>query len=363
MNYLQKLSKYNEKLIQIGGGYKIGDWIRDKLLNEPIPFGKIIEIKNEKPNRIFVIELNRKTREINERSIKPLLSIDDFDKYVDFKQTVNEWFRTTKSRPPYPMPILKPTITGDDYYDLLTYCSTGNLEGVIDLIRNGILVNPSIVYMSTINKYLPTACDAGHLEIVTELIRAGIRVDNESILNAFVKNHENVVRVLLSNGGNLDIRDINNVSLLMKASQLGYLGIARILVEFGANVDDMSSRGDTALMYASARGNINIVRFLLTKNVNINSVNYENKTALMYARENNHIDIVSLLEEYQRLLHQLNEIKRLRIINNNTEELNSNLFSKIGSYFVDRNPSGRSENLDQIYARIISRLTFITQIN
>jgi serine/threonine-protein phosphatase 6 regulatory ankyrin repeat subunit B len=363
MNYLQKLFKYNEKLIQIGGGYKIGDWIRDKMLNEPIPFGKIIEIKNEKPNRIFVIELNRKTREINERSIKPLLSIDDFDKYFDFNQTVNEWLRTSKSRSPYPIPILKPSITADDYIDLLTYCSTGNLEGVTDLIRNGILVNPSIAYINTINKYLPAACNAGHLEIVIELIRAGIKVNNESILNAFNRNHENILRVLLTNGGNLDIPDINNVSLLMKASQIGNLEIVRILVEFGANVDDMSSVGDTALMYASARGNINIVRFLLTKNVNTNSVNYENKTALIYARENNHIDIVSLLEEYQRLLHQLSEIKRLRIINNNSDELNSHLFSKIGSYLVDRNPSNKGESLNQLYARIISRLTFITQIN
>ena len=103
--------------------------------------------------------------------------------------------------------------------------------------------------------------------------------------------------------------------------------------------------------------------WLLTKNVNTNSVNYENKTALIYSRENNHIDIVSLLEEYQRLLHQLSEIKRLRIINNNSDELNSHLFSRIGSYLVDRNPSNKGESVNQIYSRIISRLTFITQFN
>ena len=66
--------------------------------------------------------------------------------------------------------------------------------------------------------------------------------------------HEQVVRVLLEKGPNLEKQTTNGSTALILAGQGGHEQVARALIEAGADVNKEGPQGFTALMFACSTG-------------------------------------------------------------------------------------------------------------
>lgn len=72
--------------------------------------------------------------------------------------------------------------------------------------------------------------------------------------------------------------------------------VARLLVNHGANVNHKYEGGFTPIMHAAHAGNFELVKLLLDNGADPNAKNGEEKTALTFAREKNHDKVVALLQ-------------------------------------------------------------------
>lgn len=76
--------------------------------------------------------------------------------------------------------------------------------------------------------------------------------------------HENVVRVLLDNGANVEDHNENGHTPLMEAASAGHVQVAKILLEHGAGINTHSNEfKESALTLACYKGHLEMVRFLL----------------------------------------------------------------------------------------------------
>lgn len=60
------------------------------------------------------------------------------------------------------------------------------------------------------------------------------------------------------------------MTALMEAATCGYNDIIRLLLDSGANIDIEDVRGDTAINMAAARGHVDTVRFLVDQGALVN---------------------------------------------------------------------------------------------
>jgi len=114
------------------------------------------------------------------------------------------------------------------------------------------------------------------------------------------------VRVLLDSGADLEARDENGETALIRAASYGQTDIFRLLLQRGANLNARDRNGMTALIAAACECAIatmnstyDIVRMLLEKGVNANSATRDGTTALMNAAAGfGEVGIVELLLDH-----------------------------------------------------------------
>src|SRR5437667_8668466 len=73
--------------------------------------------------------------------------------------------------------------------------------------------------------------------------------------------------------------------------------VAKLLLKKGANVNHQYEGGFTPLMHAAFAGNVELVNLLLEKGADPNARNGEGKTPLTFAREKGHDSVVELLRK------------------------------------------------------------------
>ncbi|MGB3694170.1 MAG: ankyrin repeat domain-containing protein [Spirulinaceae cyanobacterium] len=126
-----------------------------------------------------------------------------------------------------------------------------NLQAVQTLLKLGAKVNPSIWYEKPA---LVVAARQGLVEIVQELIAAGAKVNNGfnclPLHEAANGGHQEIVRLLLETGAEVDAYEEDCWTALMSASNQGYEEVVQILLEFGANANAWSA-GETPLLLAA----------------------------------------------------------------------------------------------------------------
>eukprot|EP00440_Ansanella_granifera_P008386 gb/GFBE01009085.1/.p1 GENE.gb/GFBE01009085.1/~~gb/GFBE01009085.1/.p1 ORF type:complete len:771 (+),score=149.00 gb/GFBE01009085.1/:1-2313(+) len=103
---------------------------------------------------------------------------------------------------------------------------------------------------------------------------------------------------------NVNAATVEDVPLVIFASESGCLGAVRLLTEMRADLNasapsDYPYYGGTALTVASYRGHAEIVRALAESRANLNACSVSKKTALAYAAEQGHEAVLRVLVEHQ----------------------------------------------------------------
>ena len=90
---------------------------------------------------------------------------------------------------------------------------------------------------------------------------------------------------------------INEANALIIACKQGHENIVKLLISNGANVNFVDESGNSPLSYASENGHINVTKTLLENKADVNLANIHGITPLMEACENGHVDVAKVLIE------------------------------------------------------------------
>jgi ankyrin repeat protein len=82
--------------------------------------------------------------------------------------------------------------------------------------------------------------------------------------------YEDVIRILLEKGADINVRDKWGRTALMIAAKSGQSEIVRLLLDWEADLHARDERGYTAMMYAAWKGHSEIVRMLLDRGADVN---------------------------------------------------------------------------------------------
>lgn len=112
---------------------------------------------------------------------------------------------------------------------------------------------------------------------------------------------DNVARLLLQAGANIERTTAQSARPLMMAAQFGHVEVVDVLLSRGALVMATDRRQSTALILAARNGHAKVVSRLLQANGHLEHRDHKNQeglTALMYASHYGHDEAVSVLLEH-----------------------------------------------------------------
>ena len=153
---------------------------------------------------------------------------------------------------------------------------------------------------------LITATQNGHLAICRLLIDNGAQVevrdiDGRTPLHYAAQGHVDIVRLLCDHGAVIDARQEggveNGYTCLLYAARHNHLDICRFLIENGANMEARGISGMTSLHCAAALHKIDILRLFWARGANIETLSDIGWRPLHYAVSNGYILIVRELIE------------------------------------------------------------------
>ena len=194
-------------------------------------------------------------------------------------------------------------LIGNDkcYWSLLMWAAwNGNKKFVKRLIEAGSDVNIRDEYGRT---PLMAASWSYRIEIMNMLLENGADINmkdntgrkaldrkiiSDEEFNKFCENRpvQDIVEAINS-GCNVNLKDKNSETLLMKAVWRNDIDIVAVLIKAGADVNSRDNRGNTALMYTYSNNNkpnnIEIIALLLKAGADINAKNDFGETALTNA--------------------------------------------------------------------------------
>ncbi len=82
------------------------------------------------------------------------------------------------------------------------------------------------------------------------------------------------------------------------AIEYGYENVAKVLIAEGANVNARGIRGLTPLHFAACHGNNDVAELLIARGTDVNAKYKKRRTVFSLAKENGHTEIVELLRKH-----------------------------------------------------------------
>lgn len=159
----------------------------------------------------------------------------------------------------------------------------GDVEVISEAIGTGLDQASRDTLLSTASRY-------GHVEIIELLLESGAnaatkdRLGRTALIAGVQSRNAEAVRVLLANGADVNARDLQEgTALLRAAGSFGNPPIVEALIKAGADVNAADKNGQTPLMWAARWGDTARVSALIAAGANANVRDGKGMTALDYA--------------------------------------------------------------------------------
>ena len=120
-------------------------------------------------------------------------------------------------------------------------------------------------------------------------------------MNAAIKGHSEIVKLLLENGADVHAKDNAGNNALIEASKYARESTSEVLsllVEHGAGVNEKNNYGETALMNAARWGLKENAAYLIDEGADVNAKTKSGETALEFAEYSLHKDVFELLKSH-----------------------------------------------------------------
>ena len=171
------------------------------------------------------------------------------------------------------------------------------IKRLLDPLKNGYKMNRNINMNRNRNMYFENLLhniDIGYIEKVKDYIDNGLDInktydDKLPLIVAVVLNKVDIVRLLIDNGANVNIRSDENLTPIIYTDNYE---IAQLLIDNGANVNAIDNDGQTALMQTE---NLEVAQLLIDNGADINKQDNEDQTAIFINVRDNNIQMVKLL--------------------------------------------------------------------
>ena len=116
-----------------------------------------------------------------------------------------------------------------------------------------------------------------------------------NIINVATIGNANEVRILLSNGADVNKADKDGKTSLLHASSRGRTEVVKLLLKNGADVNKADKDGKTPLQGASEKGHAEVVKLLLENGADVNQADKDGQTPLHEASYNGNSEVAKLL--------------------------------------------------------------------
>ena len=104
-----------------------------------------------------------------------------------------------------------------------------------------------------------------------------------------------ITRMLIAAGADIEARDYQEYTALLRALEHGYEESANMLLDAGANIHVRDENGNTPLLHAAYKCSAALVRRLLDAGDDIHARNYSRSTALLEAAQGGNMEVIHLL--------------------------------------------------------------------
>jgi len=108
--------------------------------------------------------------------------------------------------------------------------------------------------------------------------------------------HDDVVRLLVASGADVNAKNNLGLTPLHWAAQKGHRNAAELLVASGAVVDAKENGGSTPLHRAAWKGHEDVVRLLVASGADVNAKTKSGTTPVGFAAMKGHMDVVEFLK-------------------------------------------------------------------
>jgi uncharacterized protein YraI len=116
------------------------------------------------------------------------------------------------------------------------------------------------------------------------------------LLDAASSGETDIVKSLLDNGANIEVKNDAGATPLIFASAKGQKDVVKLLVERGANVNARTITGITPLIAGASAGNQEIVKLLLERGADVSAKDQQGRTAFSMAEAAGESQVAALLK-------------------------------------------------------------------
>ncbi|MCJ1229636.1 hypothetical protein MMC12_006305 [Toensbergia leucococca] len=242
---------------------------------------------------------NRRQREFVTTEIRSLSSLKEVKLIQEATKDIHDDWSDATSQ------IIEASIMGyEDGQHIIEWMSTAEPIDAQEQEARNLLLKAGRDPLARGYENLHWAADNGYEQVVQVLLDMGadIEIRNQEgktlLIKAAESGNEGIARCLLENKVDVNARTGAQSTALIQAVEYGHTAIVRLLLENGADLEARKGNGETALLEAAwwhDRGEI--IHLLLEKGADINA-KCRNRTALMRAALNGHEETAIILLEY-----------------------------------------------------------------
>jgi len=148
---------------------------------------------------------------------------------------------------------------------------------------------------------LHVASSGSYMEVVRVLLEFGADLEVKDLdgrtplLRMSGRGDMELTRILLEHGADTEARDKHGHTPLLQTSERGHVDLARVLLEHGADTEARDDGGHSPLHVASVKGHVELALVLLKHNAHIEALDKDNCTPLILASREGHVEVAQLL--------------------------------------------------------------------